>query len=69
MTVFKSQDSGASWRIAAHIYNEFSGYSALAGLNATHAGLLWEISAVTPSGNPPGSGQPYHLAYTVVQIA
>jgi len=69
MTVFKSKDSGASWRICAHIYDEFSGYSALAGLNATHAGLLWEISAVTPSGNPPGSGQPYYLAYTVVQIA
>ena len=68
MTVFASKDSGASWHISNSVYADFSGYSALVGLNATHAGLLWEVSGDPPAGNPPGSGDPYHLAYAVLEV-
>jgi hypothetical protein len=52
MTIFASANSGASWHIAANVYTGYSGYSALVGLNATHAGLLWEITGSPPGGNP-----------------
>eukprot|EP01050_Picozoa_sp_SAG11_P009199 SAG11_NODE_850_length_6868_cov_3.543523_2_plen_737_part_00 len=67
MTIFVSVDSGASWRIDQHVYSGYSGYSALVGLNATHYGLLWEVSGVPPAGNPPGSGDPFHISYTVLR--
>jgi hypothetical protein len=31
-------------------------------------GLLWEVSGDPPAGNPPGSGSPFHLSYTVVNV-
>ena len=70
MTLWVSSDSGKSWRIPAngHIYSLYSGYSALVGLNATHAGVLWEVSGDPPVGNPPGSGSPFHLSYTAVKL-
>merc|ERR1719161_3353354 len=43
MTVWVSADSGASSQISNHVYSGYSGYSAIQGLNATHAALLWEI--------------------------
>jgi sialidase-1 len=70
MTLWVSSDSGASWRIAGNkpVFSGYSGYSALVGLNATHVGLLWEVSGDPPAGNPPGSGSPFHLSYTVVNV-
>ena len=68
MTTFVSSDSGKSWHIDKHVYSGYSGYSALVGLNATHYGLLWEVSGHPPAGNPPGSGDPFHLAYTTLAV-
>jgi|ERR1712216_69418 len=64
MTVWVSADSGKSWHISNHVYSGYSGYSAIQGLNATHAGLLWEISGRYNSG----SGDPFHLAYIVLEV-
>ena len=68
MTTWVSADSGKSWNIDKHVYSGYSGYSALVGLNATHYGLLWEVSGHPPSGNPPGSGDPFRQSYTVLQV-
>lgn len=65
MTVWSSSDSGATWHICSHVYSGYSGYSGIVGLNETHAGLLWEVSATF---DPP-SGQPFHLAYAVLKVA
>ena len=48
------------------LFLPYSGYSALLGLNSSHYGLLWEVSGDPPAGNPPGSGDPFHIAYTVL---
>merc|ERR1712166_6518 len=42
MTLFVSEDSGASWEISQNVYSGESAYSALVPLNSTHVGLAYE---------------------------
>ena len=42
MSLFVSDDSGATWQNSQQVYAGGSAYSALLGINSTHVGLVYE---------------------------
>jgi len=51
LTLYRSDDGGTSWKAAAQVHADCSGYSSMAPLDARHIGVVWSTQGL-PRGGP-----------------
>merc|ERR1712096_456412 len=51
LTLYRSADGGASWKSAAVVHADCSGYSSMVALDAEHVGVVWSTQGL-PRGGP-----------------